>query len=153
MSDGTLPVDFSWATLAAELIVTDIERSLWFWRDVIGFAVAYERPEEQFAYLDLAGAQVMLSQRDNMGRWINAELQPPFGRGINLQVGVVDLEPPVERLQAANWPLYIAVEEKWYRAGDIDVGVSQFVVSDPDGYLLRLSKPLGRRVAKPESVR
>lgn len=151
MTNGKLPAGFSWAPLAAELIVTDLGRSLWFWRDLIGFAVAYERPGERFAYLDLAGAQVMLSERGYMGRWINAELEAPFGRGINLQAEAADLEPALDRLLAANWPLYIAVEEKWYRAGDIEVGVSQFVVSDPDGYLLRLSQPLGKRVANQAS--
>ncbi|MEO9168740.1 MAG: VOC family protein, partial [Aestuariivirga sp.] len=36
-------------------------------------------------------------------------------------------------------------EEKWYRAGDEEVGQRQFLVQDPDGYLLRLCQPIGRR--------
>ena len=41
--------------------------------------------------------------------------------------------------------LHLPVEERWYRAGDRDIGVRQFVVADPDGYLLRFSEPLGSR--------
>ena len=37
-------------------------------------------------------------------------------------------------------------ETKWYRIGELDeAGVSQFLVADPDGYLIRFQMPLGRR--------
>ncbi len=36
-------------------------------------------------------------------------------------------------------------EEKWYRADKIEVGQRQFLVMDPDGYLLRLVMDLGER--------
>ncbi len=53
----------SWAKLVPELVVADLEASLRFWRGLIGFSVAYDRPEAGFAYLDLDGAQIMLEQR------------------------------------------------------------------------------------------
>lgn len=34
------------AKLVPELLVTRLESSLGFWRDLLGFAVAYDRPEE-----------------------------------------------------------------------------------------------------------
>ena len=37
------------------------------------------------------------------------------------------------------------LEEKWYRMIDKEVGNKQFVVSDPDGYLLRFFEDLGER--------
>lgn len=37
-------------------------------------------------------------------------------------------------------------ETKWYRVGDNEVaGVEQFLVTDPDGYLVRFQASLGRR--------
>ncbi|WP_321809256.1 hypothetical protein [Burkholderia sp. BCC1985] len=38
-----------------------------------------------------------------------------------------------------------AIEEKWYRAGDVEIGLNQCLVQDPDGYLLRLTNDLGDR--------
>jgi len=40
------------------------------------------------------------------------------------------------------------VEDKWYRRDDSEVGQRQFVVADPDGYLLRLAQPPGRRALR-----
>ncbi|WP_244876994.1 VOC family protein [Acidocella facilis] len=38
-------------------------------------------------------------------------------------------------------------EEAWYRAGEVEVGQRQFLVMDPDGYLLRLAEDIGERPA------
>jgi hypothetical protein len=37
------------------------------------------------------------------------------------------------------------MEEKWYRMNDSKVGNRQFIVLDPDGYLLRFVQDLGER--------
>ena len=37
-------------------------------------------------------------------------------------------------------------------ARDVETGVLQFAVADPDGYLVRLSQSLGQRTAKTESA-
>jgi hypothetical protein len=51
------------ARLVPELKVNDLETSLRYWRDLVGFSIRYSRPKEGFAYLDLDGAQLMLDQR------------------------------------------------------------------------------------------
>jgi hypothetical protein len=43
------------------------------------------------------------------------------------------------------WPLFMEPEQKWYRTGEIETGVHQFLVQDPDGYLIRFSAGLGER--------
>ncbi len=137
---------FAWSALVPELLVRDLDASLRFWCGLCGFAVAYDRPEERFAYLDLGPAQVMLEEAAGPGRrWMTGPLEPPLGRGINFQVAVPDLGRVEAALQAAGWPLYLAPEERWYRAGAQESGVRQFLVQDPDGYLLRLQQPLGLR--------
>ena len=40
------------------------------------------------------------------------------------------------------------MEEKWYRKNDKEVGHKQFLVQDPDGYLLRFFQDLGIREIK-----
>ena len=134
--------------LVPELLVSDLAASLRFWCDLCGFTVAYDRPEHRFAYLDRAGCQVMLEQISGPDRrWITGKLETPFGRGINLQISVEDVAPILRAVAADDWPLYLAPEEKWYRAGRDEVGVRQFLVQDPDGYLLRFSQSIGRRPA------
>jgi len=120
-----------WAALVPELLVSDLGRSVGFWCGFLGFVVAYERPG--FVYLTRGELQVMLCGRD--GSWETAEMQPPFGRGINLQMMVPALEPILAALVAAGWELYQAPVEAWY-----EVGQREFLVQDPDGYLLRFAE-------------
>lgn len=72
-----------------EFDVTNLEQSLAFYTQVIGFAVLYARPEEKFAFLDLDGAQIMLEEAVGPGRrFRTAPLEHPYGRGINVMAGV-----------------------------------------------------------------
>lgn len=145
---NTLPPDLQRAPLVPELLVSNLERSLTFWCDLCGFSIAYDRPEDRFAYLDRAGCQVMLEEVMGPGRrWMTGQLDQPFGRGMNLQISVADIEPIRTALEGKSWPLYLEPETKWYRAGLQDMGVLQFIVQDPDGYLLRFSQSLGLRQA------
>ncbi|WP_439550235.1 bleomycin resistance protein [Falsiroseomonas sp.] len=137
---------FDYAKLVPELLVSELPASLRFWGGLCGFAVAYDRPEEGFAYLHRDGVQVMLEEAFRPGRrWITGPLERPFGRGINLQIQLPAIAPVLAALEAASWPLYLAPEEKWYRAGGHESGVRQFIVQDPDGYLLRFQESLGLR--------
>lgn len=69
----------------------------------------------------------------------------PFGKGVNVQIRVPILAPLVQALARHGVALYLPVEEKWYRIGAQEAGQRQFVVADPDGYLLRFFQPLGSR--------
>ena len=53
-----------------------------------------------------------------------------------------------DRALAAGHALFLPLEEKWYRRDDVEIGVRQFIVQDPDGYLLRLSEGIGTRSAR-----
>lgn len=64
-----------WARLVPELVVSDLATSLDFYSGVIGFRIAYDRPEDRFAYLDMDGAQLMLEQPDEP--WLTG----PLGSG------------------------------------------------------------------------
>ena len=142
------PPDFTWAPLVPEFVVSDLAASLRFWCELCGFALVYDRPEDGFAYLDRAGCQVMLEHGTAPGRhWLTGPLEQPFGRGVNFQITVAEVEPLLAKLQAAGWPLFLSLEEKWSRAGAQEAGVRQFLGQDPDGYLLRFSQSVGLRPA------
>jgi catechol 2,3-dioxygenase-like lactoylglutathione lyase family enzyme len=134
------------ARLIPELDVEKLDRSLAFYTIVIGCTVLYERPEERFAFLDLEGAKLMLEEAAGPGRRINtAPLEHPYGRGVNFQIQVADADELYARVLAAAAHVVIPIESKWHRRDDHEVGNRQFVVADPDGYLLRFFTDLGRR--------
>ena len=129
--------------LVPELLITDLPTSLDFWVTLCGFEILYDRPEEGFAYLHSGTAHLMLDQI-GLGRdWVSGPLERPLGRGVNFQVAVPAIGPLVERLASSGWPLFLAPETRWYQTGDTSTGVSQFLVQDPDGYLVRFTSPLG----------
>lgn len=134
--------------LVPELLVSDLDASLAFWVDRCGFTVSYDRPEERFAYIVLGSAHLMLEQAGVGRNWVTGPLEPPFGRGINFQIGVPDSDAIVSALRAAGVPLFMEPETKWYRVdGAEEAGVRQFLVTDPDGYLIRFQSSVGRRLA------
>jgi catechol 2,3-dioxygenase-like lactoylglutathione lyase family enzyme len=134
----------NWAALVPELLVSELDRALAFYRDLCGFRVRYGRPEDGFAYLDLGGAQIMLEEL-GQDAWLTGRLDPPFGRGLNLQIEVADVAALARKLEVAGLPLFRPLTTEWYRQDDVEHGQSQFLVQDPDGYLLRFVQPLATR--------
>ena len=125
------------AVLVPELSVSDIGRSLAFYCSVLGFGLRYQRADEGFAFVELGGAGLMLDQL-GLGRdWVTGALEPPFGRGVNFQFALDDLEPLLKRLAASEITPFVPVETKVYKAGDRLITQLQCCVQDPDGYLLR----------------
>ena len=130
--------------LVPELYVSDFERSLAFYRDMLDFQIMYMRAEERFAFLEREGAQLMIEQSTDPERiWVVGELAQPYGRGINLQIRVSDVDGLHRSLAAAGIAFFVALEDKWYRRDDHLLGNRQFVIQDPDGYLLRFFGDLG----------
>ncbi len=127
--------------LVPELLVSNHTVSREFYVRIIGFEVRYERPAEKFSYLDLGGAALMIEQETDF--WATAPRERPYGRGVNLQIQVDEIGPILARLAEAGIALFRPAEEAWYRSGDVYSGNRQFLVQDPDGYLLRFFEDLG----------
>ena len=130
------------AKLVPELLVSDMDRSLGFYVGVLGFSILYQRVEERFAYLEREGAELMIEQSTGR-RFLAGELEQPYGRGMNLQIEVSDVDDLCARVEASGSKLFLSIEEKWYRRDEVLLGNRQFVVQDPDGYLLRFFQDLG----------
>ncbi|PZO56680.1 MAG: bleomycin resistance family protein [Leifsonia xyli] len=131
--------------LVPELLVADLDRSLAFWCGLCGFEIRYARPEERFAYVALGTAHLMLEQAGVGRNWITGPLDRPLGRGVNFQVTVPDSRAVSESLLRAGTELLMQPETKWYDVGTEQAGVDQFLVQDPDGYLVRFQSSAGRR--------
>jgi catechol 2,3-dioxygenase-like lactoylglutathione lyase family enzyme len=142
------PPQTGWAKLVPELLVSDFAESLAFWCEALGFDIAYQRPDEGFAYLERReGAQIMLHQRN--GDWETAPLEPPFGRGVMFQIYVASLGAVMSRLTRIGHPLHAGPREVWRRHGDREGGQREAFVLDPDGYLVMIAESLGHRPIGP----
>jgi catechol 2,3-dioxygenase-like lactoylglutathione lyase family enzyme len=138
------PPKSGFAPMAIELIVSNYERSFDFWTGPMGFMVCYTRPAMKFAYLEHPdGAQMMFYERD--GDWETGPLEPPLGRGAIIQLGVKDINAAYAAVVAANIPRYVELREKWRHWGDREGGQREFLVQDPDGYLVMVNQKIGER--------
>jgi len=135
---------FAMNNLVPEMIVTDLQQSLRFYRDTAGFKVEYERPENMFAFLSFHGSQLMLEQDDGEASpWRVGPLERPLGRGMNLSIECPDIRGLAEAMEGAGFALRKKIEERWYRHDALLHGELNFLVLDPDGYLLRFTQDLG----------
>ena len=127
-----------------ELSVTNLQDSLKFYK-AIGFKVEYERPENKFVFLSLGEIQFMLQEISEDDKWDVAPLSYPFGNGINFQLEVDDIDKIYKSLVDNNYKIAFDIEENWYRQEDKLLGNREFLVQDPDGYLIRFSEDLGEK--------
>jgi catechol 2,3-dioxygenase-like lactoylglutathione lyase family enzyme len=121
--------------LIPELTVVDLTESLQFYVDTVGFQVESRRESAKFAFVSFQGCQLMLEER--RGASETGPLEHPFGRGINFQIRVDRLEPILRALSQNGFPLSRAPQEVRYRWGKSELRQREFLVQDPDGYLLR----------------
>ena len=127
-----------------ELSVTDLNKSLNFYK-TIGFNIEYERPENKFVFISYGDIQFMLQEISNNDKWQIAPPSYPFGNGINFQLEVTNITQIYNNLKANNYKIAFEIEENWYRQNNKLLGNKEFLVQDPDGYLLRFSEDLGQK--------
>lgn len=135
-------------TLVPEFKVTNFEKSLDFYTRLCEFKVHYDRPEEKFAMLERDGAMLMIELMEAQDRWAVGERKYPLGQGINFQIEVKNVDVLYGNFKNDNYPIFFDMEEKWYRMDNTEGGNRQFLVQDPDGYLLRFFQDLGSRPAQ-----
>jgi catechol 2,3-dioxygenase-like lactoylglutathione lyase family enzyme len=126
------------------MMVSHYPTTLDWWTGLVGMTPVFTRPEQKLAFLQHAdGAQVMIYERD--GDWEVGPMEPPFGRGAVIQVFVADVTAVHARFAAAGHPFYVALREKWRDWGDRLGGQREFLVQDPDGYLVMVAQSIGER--------
>lgn len=141
-----MPEEQYWNALVPELTVRRIETSVRFYC-AAGFSVRFQRDDPPFAYLELGQAQIMLEQQHEQG-WNVAPLDRPLGRGINFQIEVPDADAIQSALVATGVTIFQEIKDTWYSVSpNMQEGQREFLVQDPDGYLLRFAQYLGSRGA------
>ncbi|MGN1372092.1 MAG: bleomycin resistance protein [Candidatus Coprovivens sp.] len=125
-----------------ELDVTNLDKTIKFY-ETCGFKIEYERNESKFVFMSLGEIQFMFCELKDINKWETGKLEYPFGRGINFQLEVDNVDNIYNSLVDNGYKIMIELEENWYRQNDKYLGNKEFLVQDPDGYLLRFSEDLG----------
>lgn len=127
-----------------ELDVTDLDVSVSFYK-TCGFHIAYERKEDKFVFFSLGEVQFMLQEICDDDKWSVGPLEYPFGRGVNFQLEVDDVQSIYDALLKQGYSIFAPLEDHWYRQEEQLLGNREFLVQDPDGYLLRFTEDLGSK--------
>ena len=123
-------------SLIPELSVSNIEMSKKFYL-ALGFQIKYERKEDKFCFLELEENQIMIEEINN--NWNTGTLEYPFGRGINISMTVTDVSALYNYLQKQQIKIFRELKTDEYRVEDIIYKDQEFLIQDPDGYLLRFT--------------
>ncbi|WAC43819.1 VOC family protein [Pseudomonas sp. SL4(2022)] len=133
-----------WNPLVPELTVSNVDVSLGFYL-AAGFQIRFRRSSPEFVYIELGHAQLMLEE-DHPDNWKTADLNPPYGRGVNFQVEVESISTILENFINSGISLFREPTESWYETSpSTEEGQIEFLAQDPDGYLMRFVEILGKR--------
>lgn len=136
MDDAAPDDGETWPGLVPELLVTDVVTSLRFYVDSLGFEVVDRRSDPEFALVRLGTSLIMLEQVEP-GGWITGELEAPFGRGVNFEIEHPDPRGLARELEASGATLFRPLRRTEYVSRGVTVAQWEFLICDPDGYLLR----------------
>ena len=123
-------------SLIPELSVSNIENSKKFYKN-IGFKVIYERKEDKFCFIQLEENQIMIEEIN--GNWNVGELTYPYGNGINISMSVKDVQKLYNALKNKNIKFFIDLKISEYKVNDKVYQDKEFLIQDPDVYLLRFN--------------
>ena len=128
-------MDFN--NLIPELSVFDIVQTKNFYEE-LGFKIEYERPEVKFVFMSFQDSQFMFEQIHDEG-WNTGELIYPLGRGINFSIAVDDIENLYTLVKSKKLEIYKKLTKSVYLVNGIEEIQMEFLIQDPNGYLLRFT--------------
>ncbi|WP_040162411.1 VOC family protein [Nigerium massiliense] len=128
-----------WGSIVPELAVTDLDASVAFYTQMLGFQSETVRPGLVVLSHEDTPIQFVLEQLDPNDPPSSAELAAPFGRGLTLSVRVAEPQKIYETLRAQHHPILVPMQVAEYDEGDQAYTRSEFAIQDPDGYVLRFT--------------
>lgn len=121
--------------LTPNLVVSSVEQSVAFYRDVLGFALTATVPDASpyaFAIVQSGGVEIFLNAPEPAIAEYPAFKDRPIGGTLTLYVEVHGIRNLYETLKP-KVPIVTPLEKKFY-------GVTEFVTRDPDGYLITFAE-------------
>ena len=125
------------------LVVSSVERSLAFYRDVLGFAVTATVPDAGpfvFAWMQRDGVSVFLNSHDSVEEHADLAARPIGGTAtLFITLEADDVAGGVDGLFAAVAPrakVMMGLKDQFY-------GMREFGIEDPDGYVIFFAQRTG----------
>ena len=123
------------SSLTPNLIVADVERSMAFYRDVLGFTVEQTVPDASplvFAILRSGPVEVYLNAPAPATEEYPSLRGRSIGGSLTLFVSIAEIRAAYETLKT-RVPIEMPLEKKWY-------GVTEFACTDPDRYVITFAE-------------
>jgi len=117
--------------LTPNLIVSNVEQSMAFYRDVLGFSIVTTVPDAPpyvFAIATYGEVQVFFNSVEAATEEYPAFRNLPIGGTLTLFFEVTEIETAYATL-APSVRVVMPLEKKWY-------GMTEFAFLDPDGYVI-----------------
>ena len=128
-------------SLTPNLVVADIDRSIAFYRDLLGFTLSRTAPAEApfaFAWMTRDGVNVFLNSLEAVRAESPALVERPLGGTLTLFIVLEGIDALYARAQTAA-SLMMPLKVQPY-------GMREFAIADPDGYVLTFAE----RIVGPE---
>jgi catechol 2,3-dioxygenase-like lactoylglutathione lyase family enzyme len=122
--------------LTPNLIVSDVSRSIAFYRDALGFSLEQTVPDAEpfvFAIVKSGDVQIFLNAPGPAIEEYPAFTGRPLGGTLTLFIDVDDIRGSYAQLKD-RVQVVMPLETKWY-------GVTEFAFLDPDGYIITFAQP------------
>jgi lactoylglutathione lyase len=125
---------FDASALTASITVADLQKSMAWYRDVIGFEVTQQHEREgklRAVSLQAGDVRILLNQEDGAKGWDRVK-----GEGLSLQFTIRgSVDEIATRIKSSGYTLDT-------EPADMPWGVRMFRLRDPDGFKLVFSSPL-----------
>ncbi len=117
------------------LVCKDLEKAVKFYKEELGFRVVSEASEKDFVTLEFAENSIML-EKDKLFKDAVPELKEEFeknkpGVGVTIFIHVDDADRRYRDIKAKNVEIFGEIATKPW-------GAREFVIKDPEGYLLNV---------------
>jgi uncharacterized glyoxalase superfamily protein PhnB len=126
---------YQFSSLTPNLIVADVERSLAFYRDILGFTVETTVPDASpyvFAILRSGPVAVYLNAPGPALEEYPVLKDRRIGGTLTLFILVTGIQAAYESLKA-RVHVVMPLQKKWY-------GTTEFACTDPDGYVITFAE-------------
>ncbi len=126
---------YTFTSLTPNLVVADVERSLRFYRDVLGFTVEQTVPDAPplvFAIVRSGPVEIYLNAPGPALEEYPVFKERPIGGTLTLFIRVIGIRAAYEALEP-QVNVVMPLVKKWY-------GVTEFACTDPDGYVITFAE-------------
>jgi catechol 2,3-dioxygenase-like lactoylglutathione lyase family enzyme len=121
--------------ITPNLVVSNVERSVAFYRDILGFTVTATVPDQSpyvFVAVSSGPVEVFLNAPEQAAAEYPAFKDRPIGGTLTLFIEVVRIHEAYAALKD-KVAVVMPLEKKWY-------GVTEFAFEDPDRYVITFAE-------------